>query len=78
MFKCEHKEFKANVRVNRLENIGRFHADVTIKCEECQENFQFLGLPAGLDLNGASISADGLEARLAIAPESQLIGERVH
>ena len=63
---CPHKKFHANVRVNRLEDSGRFSADITIKCEECGEPFRFLGLPAGVDLDGAAVSVDGTEARLAI------------
>jgi hypothetical protein len=64
--KCPHENFLANVKVSRLEDSGRFVADVTIKCEKCGEPFRFLGLPCGVDLNGATVSADGTEARLAI------------
>lgn len=63
---CKHEEFFANVRVNRLEDSGRFMADIRIKCVQCNEAFRFLGLPAGMDANGAAVSADGEEARLAI------------
>jgi hypothetical protein len=64
--KCPHLNFAANVTVNRLEDTGRFSADVTIRCTDCGEPFRFLGLPCGIDLNGATVSADGTEARLAI------------
>jgi len=64
--KCKHETFEAHVRVNRLKDSGRFNADVKIHCTQCGEPFRFLGLPAGLDLNGAAVSADGTEARLAI------------
>jgi hypothetical protein len=63
---CSHFNFSALVKVNRLEDSGRFCVDITIKCVDCGEPFRFLGLPAGLDLNGASVSADGTEARMAI------------
>lgn len=63
---CKHEEFDACVDVNRLEDSGRFCADIRIKCRQCSEPFRFLGLPAGLDLNGASVSVDGTEAHLAI------------
>lgn len=66
MSKCVHMNFSAQVNVHRLSDTGRFSADINIKCSECQEPFRFLGLPAGLDLNGACVSADGTEARLAI------------
>ncbi len=63
---CAHDDFEATVEVNRLQDSGRFMADVRIKCAKCGEPFRFLGLPAGLDLNGAAVSVDGEEARLAI------------
>lgn len=64
--KCPHEIFEAKVNVNRLSDSGRFSADVTIKCTQCGEPFRFLGLPAGLDMDGAAVSSDGTEARLAI------------
>lgn len=65
---CKHnKAHKATVAVVCLEDTGRFVADVRIECE-CGRPFQFLGLPLGLDLNGAAMSGDGQEASLAIAP----------
>lgn len=70
---CQHTKFTASVTVNRLEDTGRFTADVRISCEECGLPFRFIGLPAGLDLNGASVSVDATEARLAIAPKGQVI-----
>lgn len=63
---CPHEVFDAVVDVNRLQPSGRFCANVRIKCRQCNEPFRFLGLPAGLDLNGASVSVDGTEASLAI------------
>jgi hypothetical protein len=59
------------VDVIRLEDSGRFAADVRIVCSACQQPFQFLGLEAGCDLNGARVSMDGLEARLAICPQGE-------
>ncbi|HEX4112736.1 MAG TPA: hypothetical protein VH020_09395 [Stellaceae bacterium] len=69
MSDCPHMKFSANVAVNRLEDTGRFSADVTIKCSDCGMPFQFLGLEPGMDTHGARLSIDGLEARLAIAPK---------
>lgn len=69
---CEHKSFECNVNVNRIEDIGRFQADVTVKCTDCGTPFRFIGLPTGLDLNGAAVSIDGTEARLAIAPRGEV------
>jgi hypothetical protein len=73
MAKCPHNKFDCNVQVNRLEDIGRFSADVTIRCEDCGTPMKFLGLPLGLDLNSAAVSFDGTEARLAIAPKGEVV-----
>lgn len=56
--RCAHRTFVANVEVSRLEDVGRFTADVRIEC---------------CDLNGAAVSVDGTEARLAIAPRGEVI-----
>jgi len=73
MSNCKHMDFKALVRVVRLEDIGQFSAEVKIECADCHLPFQFLGLPLGLNLNGATISVDGQEARLAIAPVGSVL-----
>lgn len=69
MTACKHENFAANVKVARLEDSGRFMAEIRISCTECGAPFQFLGLEPGLDLQGARVSIDGLEANIAIAPE---------
>jgi hypothetical protein len=66
---CEHKEFKACVAVARLEDVGRFMAEITVHCAECGLPFQFLGLEPGIDTDGARVSLDGLEANIAICPQ---------
>lgn len=71
--KCEHKNFSADVVVNRLEDTGRFNADVKIRCTDCDTPFRFIGLPAGLDLNGAAVSVNGEEGRFAIAPRGEVV-----
>jgi len=70
---CAHPDFAAEVTVNRLEDTGRFNADVRITCAACGVPFRFIGLPAGVDLNGAAVSVDGTEARLAVAPKGEVI-----
>lgn len=68
---CKHEAFKAKVDINRISDTGRFMADVTINCSQCGEPFQFIGLEPGLNMNGAAVSLDGIEARMAILPTSQ-------
>lgn len=70
---CKHENFTANVAVNRLEDIGRFAADVRIECVDCGVPMRFIGLPCGVDLNGAAVNSDATEARLAIAPKEEVI-----
>lgn len=71
MSKCKH-DFQAEVDINILKDSGRYHAKVTIKCKKCGP-FRFLGLPPGLDLNGAAVSLDGTEAQLAVAPQNEVL-----
>ncbi len=66
---CKHMNFRAQVKVARLEDVGQFMAEITIHCEECKQPFQFLGLEPGIDLQGARVSLDGLEANIAICPK---------
>ena len=68
---CKHEQFQASVNVNRLVDTGRFMADVKIVCVVCGTPFRFLGLPCGVDPDGAAVSADGTEGRFAIGtPET--------
>ena len=73
MMSCLHMNFRAEIDVNRLEDSGQFQADVKIWCANCGLPFRFIGLPSGVDLNGAATSIDATEARLAIAPLGQVI-----
>lgn len=66
---CPHMNFHTDVAVARLEDSGRFMAEIRIKCTDCGLPFQFKGLNPGLNLNGAMVSVDGLEARMAIVPQ---------
>lgn len=70
---CDHPDFAAEVDVNRLSDSGRFQADVRIRCSKCGTPFRFIGLPAGIDLEGAATSVGGTEARLAIAPKGEVL-----
>ncbi len=76
---CPHEDFEAHVAVNRLTGTGGgditgYAADVTIRCMHCNTPFRFLGLPGGLAPDKPTVSVDGTEARLPIAPQ----GEDVH
>lgn len=68
---CVHQNFDATVRVARLEDIGRFMAEIQIKCVDCGVPMQFMGLQPGLSLDGATVSLDGLEMNVGIHPQGQ-------
>lgn len=71
---CLHnKAHEVNTVINYLEDSGRFSADIRIKCADCGKEFRFIGLPMGLDLNGAACSADGKEGRFAIYPAGEKV-----
>lgn len=75
---CLHESFDAEVTVNRLPEeeggpIKNYSADVRVKCHDCGLPFRFMGLPYGLDLRGAAVSVNGEEARLAIAPQGEVV-----
>lgn len=73
---CKHREqHEATVSVSYLEDSGRFAADIQIKCAECGRPFRFIGLPVGLNLNGAAVSVDLMEARLAVHPTGEYLPE---
>lgn len=74
--KCAHEGFDANVSVARFEDRpGKFMAHITVKCNQCQQPMCFVGLPMGLALNGAAVSVDRTEARLAMTPQGETLTE---
>lgn len=72
MAKCEHKNFKSNVKVGRLTNeegkVTGYHASVEIHCTECMTPFQFMGLPLGINPSYPTTDIEGIELRQPIKP----------
>jgi hypothetical protein len=68
---CKHRNFDAAVRVARIEDKGRFMAEIHITCRDCGTPMQFMGLEPGLNYDGATVSLDGIEARIGIHPRGQ-------
>lgn len=75
MTKCSHPDFNANVEVTKFGDTNRCTADVRIFCAVCGVPMRFIGLPTGVDLNGAAVSIDGEEGRFAIAPKGEVVSE---
>jgi hypothetical protein len=73
---CRHEQFTSFVAVHRLEDTGRFIAELRIWCVDCREAFRFQGLQPGVLHERPSCSMDALEARLPVEPEieKQLFG----
>jgi hypothetical protein len=71
MSMCKHEAFDALVAVALIEDKGRFMAEVRVSCRDCGTPMQFMGLEPGLNYNGATVSLDGLEARIGIHPQGQ-------
>lgn len=65
---CKHETFGAQVNVNRMEDTGRFIANVTIKCVECDLAFEFVGPAAGIAWDRPTVSLDGTELHVPIEP----------
>ena len=79
---CTHDNFKANVKTikiaddNDTTKITGYRCEVSIFCVDCGEAFNFVGLPAGYDVNHPTISIDGLELRVPIAPSGENVKVR--
>jgi hypothetical protein len=70
---CTHENFDAAVGVHRLTHVDGgpvtgYSAEVRIRCTHCGVPFEFLGLQPGIDTQGARVSMDGQELRIAITP----------
>ena len=79
---CEHKQFSAAVKVFRLtetddsEKVTGYTTDIKIKCAECGEDFEFLGVPGGVDPSRPTASADNLTLRAPIIPSTKPVVKR--
>ena len=80
---CPHLAFEAYVNVNRImadeadetnpdAHAYRFHADIGVKCAECETSFVFLGMPGGYDPARPTTDFLGTEARVPIRPSDGL------
>ena len=66
---CTHETFHADVKVARILDVGKFVAEITVKCMDCGEPFRFVGVAAGLSYEHPQCSIDGLELFAPIEPE---------
>lgn len=69
---CKHMNFDAQVEVHRIEDIGRFVAEIRIKCTECRSPFQFVGVAPGFNYDAPTVSLDGLNGSFPICPQGKI------
>lgn len=77
---CKHMNFEANVNVVRITDrdggpVKRYVADLTVRCSDCSQDFEFIGMVPGLLFSEPSCgwTPDGRpEARIPIRPASNL------
>lgn len=77
MDKCEHMNFRADVKVGRLTRsetdatVVAYNADIEIICADCKKQFEFVGLPMGFSHNEPRCSINALQARIPIKPQGE-------
>lgn len=75
MSTCEHRDFWVHADVNRLTDVDGgpvtgYSMDLHVFCRDCNEPFEFIGPPIGLDRRGPRVSFDATELRAPIRPRS--------
>lgn len=73
---CEHENFECQARIGRLSTveggpITHYCANVTIKCTQCDDVFEFIGMPIGSSAYRPTCNMEGTEARFPITPKGQ-------
>lgn len=75
MEKCEHLDFRSDVRVNRIlkeegDDIpAGYMCEVHIHCSTCGLPFEFIGLPCGLLFDRPTVDPSAQELRSPIKPK---------
>ncbi len=72
---CTHDDFMVRadvVKISAVEGgpIVAYSVELHIKCVQCEESFEFMGIPIGWQVGEPAASVDGEEARMPIRPMS--------
>jgi hypothetical protein len=59
------------VKMTRMEDSGKFVAEISVSCALCETKFRFLGVPAGISFDRPMVSVDGTELRAPMAPQNE-------
>ena len=66
---CKHENFRVDANVARIEDVGAFSVDLRIRCTDCDEPFEWVGLPNGYSPYSPTVSIDSQEMRAPIVPQ---------
>jgi hypothetical protein len=77
--KCKHEQFESFTKVARLTNedggeVTGFSLDLKVKCVQCNEFFEFIGVANGYSQNQPLASIDFTELRIPIRPNTGAFG----
>lgn len=72
---CPHDNSVAHVEINRLTDgdggpVTGYTSTIRVACADCDEPYEWIGLPVGLSPRGPTVSVDGLELRAPLRPAS--------
>lgn len=67
--RCTHMNFAVKAQIARIEDIGRFVAEIKIACKDCGTPFEFMGIGLGFNYEAPNATIDHLEAHLPICPQ---------
>jgi hypothetical protein len=84
---CKHENFRIDVNVGRIiaskerpmemvsmdEEPAYYSADLRIKCMDCGEPFEWVGLPNGFSPYQPTVSIDGQELRISAMPVGKTV-----
>lgn len=71
---CLHQEFQLKPKFTWLTNVQRYILELAVRCGDCGQRFAFQGLNVQpVNLNGASMTADGSIGKFSMAPLNQVL-----
>jgi len=68
-----HKNFDTETRMVYFPEISKYLLEIRVVCDTCRMPMRFIGLPNGVDFNGAATDPDSVEGRFAMLPKDMPI-----
>lgn len=69
---CTHPNVDAHLNFVRLEDLGRYIAELQLRCTECRVRFRWVGFDIGMSTKEPMTNGDGFELRAPIEPDPHL------